>query len=153
MGLKIKIILALIIFTIISSGYFYILALKGKLEAAAEVQQRMESVIDQQKIVMERQTQDIQMMQTINKDISTRFARAQSEIDILNSKFDKRDISVVAQAKPSETEIRVNRGTRDALRCNELVTGSPLTEDEKSAKVKNSICDGYIKLLIEGTQQ
>jgi predicted Holliday junction resolvase-like endonuclease len=69
MSFKIKLVIAVILISIISSGYFYILALQGKLEAAAEVQQRMESVIDQQKIAMERQNQDMRLMQDVNKDI------------------------------------------------------------------------------------
>jgi len=147
MGLKIKIIIACILFTVITSGYFYIQALQGKLEAAAEVQQRMEGVINQQKVVMERQTADMKLMQDVNKDISERVNRAQSEMNDLNRKFTKRELSIVATSKPSETQVRVNRGTKDALRCNEIVTGSPLTEDEKSGKIKNSICDNYVESL------
>jgi hypothetical protein len=147
MSLKIKLIIACILFTVITSGYFYIQALQGKLEAAAEVQQRMEGVIDQQKIVMERQTQDMKIMQDVNKDISERVNQAQLEMNALNNKFTKRDLAAVANARPSETQVRVNRGTRDALRCNEIVTGSPLTEDEKSGEIKNSICNKYIEMI------
>jgi hypothetical protein len=147
MSLKIKLIIACILFTVITSGYFYIQALQGKLEAAAEVQQRMEGVIDQQKIVMERQTQDMKIMQDVNKDISERVNQAQLEMNALNNKFTKRDLAAVANARPSETQVRVNRGTRDALRCNEIVTGSPLTDDEKSGKMKNSICNKYIEMI------
>tara|TARA_R110000868_G_scaffold152425_1_gene377137 strand:- start:105 stop:569 length:465 start_codon:yes stop_codon:yes gene_type:complete len=147
MGLKIKLIIACILFTVITSGYFYIRALQGRLEAAAEVQQRMEGVINQQKIVMERQTADMKLMQDVNKDISDKVNQAQSEINDLNRKFTKRELSIVASSKPSETQIRVNRGTKDALRCNEIVTGSPLTDGEKSGKIKNSICNNYIESL------
>lgn len=147
MTFKIKLIIACILFTLITSGYFYIKALQGKLEAAAEVQIRMEGVINQQKIVMDRQVQDMKVMQDVNKNISERIAQAQSEINDLNNKFTKRNLSDIAKAKPSEIQVRVNRGTRDALRCNEIVTGSPLTEGEKSGKVKNSICNKYIEAL------
>lgn len=147
MTFKIKLIIACVLFTMITSGYFYIKALQGKLEAAAEVQIRMEGVINQQKIVMERQTQDMKTMQDVNKDISERVNQAQLEINALNNKFTKRDLSVVAKAKPSETQVRVNRGTKDALRCNEIVTGSPLTDEEKSGKIKNSICNSYIESI------
>jgi hypothetical protein len=44
--------------------------------------------------------------------------------------------------------MRVNRGTKDALRCNELITGAPLTTEEKSGKVKNGICDELIRALV-----
>ena len=147
MGLKIKLIIACILFTVITSGYFYIQALQGKLQAAAEVQQRMEGVINQQKIVMERQTADMKLMQDVNKDISEKVNRAQSEMNDLNRRLTKRDLSAVANSRPSETQVRVNKGTKDALRCNEIVTGSSLTDDEKTGKIKNSICNTYIESL------
>jgi hypothetical protein len=46
----------------------------------------------------------------------------------------------MAAEKPSVVEDKINRGTKDALRCNELLTGSPLTQNEISGKVRNNIC-------------
>jgi hypothetical protein len=87
-------------------------------------------------------------MKDINVDLSNQFADSQQRISELNTKFNKFNLAEEANKKPSETEIKVNRGTVDALRCNELVTGSGLTDGEKSGKVRNSICDGYVKKLI-----
>jgi len=144
MGLGIKIAIAAILFSVISGGYFYIEALQGKLEAAAEVQQRLEGVINQQKLVMERNAADLRKMQTINAEVAEKAGKAEREVAALNSKLSKLDEAVVAKAPPTQTEIRINRGTKDALRCNELVTGSPLTTDELSGKVKNNICPELI---------
>lgn len=149
MGLKIKLIIALVLFTVISTGFMYIKALRAELEAAAEVQIRMEGVINQQKLVLERQEQDMKKMQEVNKEVSDKINNAQKEMADLNRKFANRDLSAIASAKPTETEQKVNRGTKDALRCNELVTGAPLTNDEKTGKIKNSICADFIKAVIE----
>ena len=149
MGLKVKIIIAAILFTVISTGFMYIKALRAELEAAAEVQIRMEGVINQQKLVLDRQEQDMKKMQEVNREVSAKVANAQQEVADLNRKFASRDLSAIASAKPTETEEKVNRGTKDALRCNEIVTGSPLTADEKSGKIRNSICNVFIKDLIE----
>ena len=70
MGLKIKLIIACVLFTVMTSGYFYIMALQGKLEAAAEIQQRMEGVIEQQKVVLEKQQEDTRKMQELNNEMS-----------------------------------------------------------------------------------
>jgi len=148
MGLKIKLIIACVLFTVMTSGYFYIMALKGKLEAAAEVQQRMEGVIEQQKIVLEKQQEDVRKMQELNKEISTKFSESQLEVSQLNQKFSNRNLARSSLRNPNETEMRVNRGTKDALRCNELITGAPLTTEEKSGKVKNGICDELIRALV-----
>ena len=144
MGFGIKIAIAAILFSVISGGYFYIQALQGKLEAAAEVQQRMEGVITQQKMVMEQQTADMKKMQAINVEIANKVQQAQNDVNELNRKFQKRDIAMLATKKPAEVETRANRGTKDALRCNELVTGAPLTPDELNGKIKNNICQNVI---------
>lgn len=143
MGLGIKIAIAAILFSVVSGGYFYIQALEGKLEAAAEVQQRMEGVITQQKMVMEQQQADMKKMQVINAEVARVAQQAQNEVNVLSRKMSRLDN--IAKAPPSDTETRVNRGTRDALRCNELVTGSPLTTDEKSGRVRNTICNDLIQ--------
>jgi hypothetical protein len=143
MGLGIKIAIAAILISIVSGGYFYIQALEGKLEAAAEVQQRMEGVINQQKLVMERNAADLKKMQTINAEVAAEATKAQQELSALNNKLTKLD-EVVAKAPPTQTEIKINRGTKDALRCNEIVTGSPLTTNEISGKIKNNICPDLI---------
>jgi hypothetical protein len=143
MGLGIKIAIAAILISIVSGGYFYIQALEGKLEAAAEVQQRMEGVINQQKLVMERNAADLKKMQTINAEVAAEATKAQREVSVLNNKLTKLD-EVVAKAPPTQTEIKINRGTKDALRCNEIVTGSPLTTNEISGKIKNNICPDLI---------
>jgi uncharacterized protein (UPF0333 family) len=143
MGLGIKIAIAAILISIVSGGYFYIQALEGKLEAAAEVQQRMEGVINQQKLVMERNADDLKKMRNLNIEVATQANRAQQELSALNSKLTKLD-EVVVKAPPTQTEIKINRGTKDALRCNEIVTGSPLTTAEFSGKIKNNICPELI---------
>jgi uncharacterized protein YoxC len=146
MGIGIKIAIAAILFSVVSGGYFYIQALQGKLEAAAEVQQRMEGVIDQQKIVMEQTQRDLKLMNQINQDVAEKAQAAQNEVNNLSRKLSRLD--GLSKAPPSETEMRVNRGTRDALRCNEIVTGSPLTTDELSGKIKNNVCNDLIQSLL-----
>ena len=146
--MKIKLIIGLVVSCVMVTGYFYIQALQGKLEAAAEVQQRQEGVIDQQQKVLDRNAEDMRKMQQINKDLSESFTNTQSKLSEMNAKFDKYNLAEKAAANPTDAENRVNRGTVDALRCNELVTGAKLTADEKSGKVKNSICGELVDRLI-----
>jgi len=148
MGLKIKLIIACVLFTVMTSGYFYIMALQGKLEAAAEIQQRMEGVIEQQKVVLEKQQEDVRKMQQLNNEMAKKFSETQQEVAQLSQKFANRDLAASSLKNPDETEMKVNRGTKDALRCNELITGANLTTDEKSGKVRNGICNDLIKELI-----
>jgi uncharacterized protein (UPF0333 family) len=143
MGIGIKVAIAAILFSIVSGGYFYIQALEGKLEAAAEVQQRMEGVIEQQKMVLEQNQKDLQKMQEVNNQVAEVAQSAQQEVNEMRNKFSR--FNAIAKNNPTEAEMRINRGTKDALRCNEIVTGSRLTADEISGKIQNNICPELIK--------
>jgi hypothetical protein len=146
--MKIKIIIAVVLFCTISIGYFYIQALEGQIAAAEEVQQRLEGVIEEQQLVLDRNAEDIKKMQEINKVISDKFNDTQQEVGVLRGKFDKINLAKSASTLPTETEMKINRGTKDALRCNELITGAKLTNDEKSGKVQNNMCSDFLKKAI-----
>jgi len=148
MSIAIKVAIAAILFSIVSGGYFYIEALEGKLEAAKEVQQRMESVINQQKAQMDRQNEDIQKMQEINADISKKFVETQQEASDLRTKVNASRLTLASIANAGDVQMKINRGTKAAFRCNEIATGSPLTKDEKSGTIKNAICPELISSLM-----
>lgn len=147
MGLGIKIAIGAIILSLLGGSWIYIKALKAELQVAAEVQAKMQGVIDGQKAVMERQAQDLKKQQEINNDINKRFADSQKEVGELQKKFEKKNFDQLTKKKPDAVEKKINRGTEYALRCNELVTGSPLTDEEKTGKIRNSICRDLIELL------
>jgi hypothetical protein len=96
-------------------------------------------------MVMEQTQRDLKRMGEINQEVAAKAQAAQNEVNNLSRKMSRLD--ALAKAPPSETEMRVNRGTRDALRCNEIVTGSPLTADEISGKIRNNICRDLIESL------
>ena len=47
----------------------------------------------------------------------------------------------MANKKPKEIEDRLNKGTKMALRCNEIATGSPLKPEDNN----NTICPELVK--------
>jgi hypothetical protein len=146
--MSIRIIIGVILVSIMTTGYFYIDSLNSQLEAAAELQQKLEGVIEKQQEVMDRNEADLKKMQQLNKDLSESFTTTQQEANELRGKFDRMNLAKSASSLPTETEMKINRGTRDALRCNELVTGARLTPDEKSGKVQNNMCADVIKRAI-----
>ena len=50
-----------------------------------------------------------------------------------------RDLGDLAIAKPVLIERAVNNGTKNALRCVEIASGAPLTEQEKNATKADEI--------------
>jgi len=147
MGLGIKIAIGAIILSLLGGSWMYIKTLKAELQVAAEVQSKMQGVIDGQKAVMERQAQDLKKQQEINEQVNKKFADSQKQVGELQKKFEKKNFDELTKKKPDLVEKKVNRGTEYALRCNEIVTGSPLTNEEKTGKIKNTICRDLIELL------
>jgi len=60
--------------------------------------------------------------------VSAEFEIAQSRVDNLEEKLSEHDLGALAQAKPKLIEKIVDKGTKDVLRCYEILTCSPLTE-------------------------
>lgn len=145
-GIGLKIAIAAILFSIVSGGYFYIQSLRSELKVAAEVQGKMQDVITSQTQAMNTIKQDIERMNEAQKEISSKVQEAQKTSDDLAKKFTQdsqgreRNLTREALARPQVMEEKINQGSKNALRCNEIITGSQLTADEKSGKVKNPIC-------------
>jgi hypothetical protein len=75
--------------------------------------------------------------------VSEEFDRAKSRVDKLEEILSEHEIGILAQAKPKLVEKIVDKGTKDVLRCYEILTGSPLTEEEINVTKKskaNSSC-------------
>jgi hypothetical protein len=149
-GIGLKIAIAAILFSVISGGYFYIKQQQAELELAKEVQAKMEGVIAKQTLSMDNMKADIERQAKVQQELSAKVIEAQQSNQELNKKFsqdangNERNIGSLANDKPDLVQSKVNQGTKDALRCNEIVTGSPLTEDEQSGKVRNNICPNLL---------
>jgi len=155
-GIGLKIAIAAILFSVISGGYFYIQSLRSDLKLAAEVRGKLEDSIKAKDAAMEQTRRDLENMNRIQSDLNGRLRAAENTSNELARRFNvdrngnERNLGRIAGERPAVVEVRINRGTRDALRCNEIITGSPLTEDERNGKVRNSICQDLLPLSTAG---
>lgn len=142
-ALYIKIIIAVFLVSAVSGGIMYVKLLRAELAAAEEAIVKLESVVDAQKLVMEKQAEDIEKIRKISQEMGERFAEANREKADLQKKFNEqtKKLGSLALTQPKQVEDRINRGTKYALRCNEIVTGAPLEPDDE----KNNICPDLIK--------
>ena len=69
--------------------------------------------------------------------VSADFEVAQSRVENLEEKLSEHELGALAQAKPKLIEKIVDKGTKDVLRCYEILTGSPLTEEEINVTKKS----------------
>ena len=75
--------------------------------------------------------------------VNAQFADIRQQNTVLATKLQKHDLGVLASSKPGLVERVVDSATDKAGRCFELLSGSPLTDNEKeatNAKQFNSEC-------------
>ena len=91
--------------------------------ATAELaQQQAEAAVES----LKRDMVEIQAQFTA---VSSKFEVAKGRVDALEDKLSEHEIGDLAQKKPKLIEKIIDKGTKDVLRCYEILTGSPLTED------------------------
>ena len=99
--------------------------------ATAELaQQEAEAAIES----LKRDMVEIQQQFTV---VSKKFEVAKGRVSALENKLSEHEIGDLAQKKPKLIEKIIDKGTQDVLRCYEILTGSPLTEDEIAVTKKS----------------
>jgi len=127
-SLKIGLVLVLLVGA--GGGYLYVTKLQ-KDNAILKINQvKLESAVDNQKIVIEQQTQDLKKIRSTIKRTEVFNAKLQADRDSLNKRLGKHDIGNLAENKPGLVEKIINKASDSAARCMEIASGSPLTEEE-----------------------
>lgn len=142
-GIQLKIVIALVCAGLGTGAWFYVQSLRSELEAGKIRESKYTEAIAAKEAAADKIRDDLIKMAQQQTELNSKLNEAQKSVVDLTQKF--KDAESRASAKnaikdPGDTERRINRGTVSALRCNELLTGAPLTEDEKSGKVINTIC-------------
>lgn len=118
---------------------------KQDLQVSEQNNVMLEGSIKSQQATIERQLQDVKKIQQANNALRETQNKLKSEYKELDRKFtekangEARSISNLALKKSSLIERVINKATANAMRCNEIAMGSPLTEDEKNATKKSQI--------------
>ena len=147
----IKAIAALIIVLVIAGGLWYVSNLQADLAVAKLNAEKLEKGIEDQQAVIQAMEQDSKFQQEAYRQLNEELQAQQKAVQDLQSKFnqsangDPRDFGFIASRKPKLIERLVNKGTKNAMRCLEILSGSPLTEKELAADTAskaNSECPG-----------
>ena len=127
---SLKIGLVLVMLVGAGGGYLYVTKLQ-KDNAILKINQvKLESAVDNQKIVIEQQTADLKKIRSTIKRIEVVNAKLQADRDSLNKRLGKHDIGNLAENKPGLVEKIINKASDSAARCMEIAPGRPLTEEE-----------------------
>ena len=141
----VKVLSYLGIVIIIAGGLWYVTNLKAELATSESNNKILEESLSDQNEVIEQMKVDIAMIKEINQEVNDELKRQREEVKNIvdkfnvNAKGESRDIGKIAARKPRAMERLINRGTRNALRCLEIASGSPLTEKERNAKTESKI--------------
>ena len=130
----IRAIAMLVMILALGVGGYYVINLKADLAVSESNAKALVAATAQQNALIESMKADIATIQQTNAELASTVDKQRRDVETLNTKFSKRDFGALAAEKPAVVEKLVNRGTVNALRCMELASGAPLTEQEKNAK-------------------
>ena len=111
-------------------GYLYVKKLQ-KDNAILKVNQiKLETAVEDNNQVIEQQTADLKKIRSTLEVIEESNKRLQEDKDKLSDRLGKHDIGNLAEKKPGLVEKIINKASDSAVRCMEIASGSPLTEEE-----------------------
>ena len=128
--LKIKLLMILIMLAGAGGGYLYVKKLQ-KDNAILKVNQiKLETAVEDNNKVIEQQTADLKKIRSTLEVIEETNKKLQEDKDKLSNRLSKHDIGNLAENKPGLVEKIINKASDSAVRCMEIASGSPLTEEE-----------------------
>jgi predicted nuclease with TOPRIM domain len=143
MGLKIT--AALLGLLIILSGvfYWYYQDSQATIQTLYQNNARLETAVEENEKTIDSLEQSYNQSKQELRRVNEEFAQIRRQNTVLAEKLEEHDLGVLGNAKPELVQRIVNSATDDANRCFELLSGAPLTEEERNAetpKKANSEC-------------
>jgi hypothetical protein len=132
-------IAAALLLSVAGAGFWYYSWSQDKIDTLTKNNAVLNQAVDTQSETIAAQAQDAKKVSKQIIFVNKKFREARTENNNLRDKLAKHDIGFLAQEKPGLMKRIVNNGTRDVGRCFEILSGSPLTEQEKSATKKSQI--------------
>ena len=128
--LKIKLILMVIMLAGAGGGYLYVKKLLKDNLTLKINQSKLETAIEDNNAVIEQQTVDLKKIRSTLSELDEVNKKLQADKDNLSNRLNKHDIGNLAENKPGLVEKIINKASDSAVRCMEIASGSPLTEEE-----------------------
>ena len=130
---SIKLFLILLVLGGVGAGYVYVQNLQKNLEVAVANNARLETAVATNEATIGALQADYGRIQTELNRVNTEFAATRAQNNLLRDRLSNIDLGLLAQTRPDSIERAVNRGTVNAGRCFEILSGSPLTDQEREA--------------------
>lgn len=153
MGFKLAGLMLVVMAAVGGVFYWYYTDTQEKLAILHENNAKLESAVSTQKQAIESYKKDIVEITEQKRKVEQAFSDSRKSVDDLRNKFNKqskllgaRDIGKLGAAKPRVISKIVTKGSNDAIRCVEIISGSPLREKEINATKRSQINKACPKL-------
>jgi cell division protein FtsB len=115
-------------------GYLYYKNTSDTIEKLRAENVAYTFAVDTQKKAIEALQQDYEAANQEIETVNQRFAESRARTSLLEAKLAEHEFEFLARSKPGLIENRINDASGNVNRCFEILTGSPLTEDERNAR-------------------
>src|SRR5210317_2118590 len=115
-------------------GYWYYNDTQAKIAILTENNAKLETAVATQEAAIDSLQADYAAAQAENQRLNQAYAEIRRQNARLSDKLADMDLGLLAAERPESIERAVNRGTNNANRCFEILSGSPLTEEEQNAQ-------------------
>ena len=138
---SIRLVMVGLLITGIAGAGVYVMKLRSDNAILKANQMKLEEAVSSQKELIANQKKDFQEILDANNKMNELVSVLKKDLDDLDKRFNKknRDVGKLAIAKTESIERITNGASALAMRCVEIASGSPLTEDEKNATKKSQI--------------
>lgn len=114
-------------------GYWYYNDTQEKISTLTANNAKLETAIATQEDAIDSLQADYAAAQAENTRLNEAYAEIRRQNSRLSDKLADMDLGLLAAERPDSIERAINRGTVNAGRCFELLSGSLLTEEELNA--------------------
>ena len=137
----VKIVFVAMLISAIAGAGLYVMKLRSDNAILKANQIELERSVESQKELLQKQKQDFEDILESNKQLNKLINTLKKDLDELDKRFNKgkRDVGKLAIEKTAPVERIFNKGSNNAIRCIELASGAPHTEEELKATKKSQI--------------
>ena len=139
MGAKLAIIFFFLTVGMAGAGVWYYNDTQERLAILQENNAKLETAVQTNEQALAAQTAAFESMRVQHEKLQKEWTEINNRNRSLENRLSRHDIGASGVAKPGLTEKVLNNATKNAQRCLEIFSGSPLTEKELSATKPSEI--------------
>ena len=132
--MKLAGLLLIVIMTMSGIGYWYYTDTQNTIAILTGNNAKLELSVATNEATIKVMAADFKKASEEIQRVNTEFAATRRQNNILADKLAKHDLELLAASRPESIQRAINRGSANASRCFELLSGATLTDTEKEAE-------------------